>query len=299
MDIQRVKYFLTLADSPTVTAAASKLGITQPALSRQLRRFEKEVGLELLERGTGATGSPATSLRLNDTARSLLPACRRLYAENRSTERATEVLRQGVVERLIIAATQTTISTIVAPLIATAQEGIPVVTTQPIEHYAAFNALEGNADAVVSPLPPRDDLCFHALGQAPIRAWVPPSCALAGRDNVDIAQLSQHRLALPSHRSVSRTLFDAFLGTASAPFGEMIECDDTATLLALAKAEKALAICTAIAEANLVPLKITAGDESLQGVPLYLVWNPGHFASAQLEKLGDALQNYIAAATTA
>ena len=296
MDIQRVKYFLTLADSPTVTAAADRLGITQPALSRQLRRFEKEVGLELLERGTSAGGSSSSALRLNEAGRSLVSSCRRLYAENRRAEQAADSLRHGSVKQLTIAATQTTISTLLAPLIATARVGTPVLTTQPIEHYAAFKALEGSADAVVSPLPPREGLSFHALGYAPIRVWVAPNCELAHQSSVDISQLIQYRLALPTHRSVSRTLFDAFLGTVGASLGEIIECDDTATLLALAKAGRALAICTEIAESDLVPLGITAGNESLQGVPLYLVWNPGHFACTDLENLGQELRSFLAAA---
>ena len=41
MDMVKAKYFLAVAEAGTVTAAASRLGITQPALSRQLRRFER------------------------------------------------------------------------------------------------------------------------------------------------------------------------------------------------------------------------------------------------------------------
>ena len=53
---------------------------------------------------------------------------------------------------------------------------------------------------------------------------------------------------------------------------------------------------TEIAESDLVPLGITAGNESLQGVPLYLVWNPGHFACTDLENLGQELRSFLAAA---
>ena len=41
MDYTRVKYFLALARTGSVTTAAEQLSITQPALSRQLRRFEE------------------------------------------------------------------------------------------------------------------------------------------------------------------------------------------------------------------------------------------------------------------
>ena len=66
MDYTRAKYFLALARTGSVTTAAEQLSITQPALSRQLRRFEEELGLELFERAAGV-------LRLNEAVEALIP----------------------------------------------------------------------------------------------------------------------------------------------------------------------------------------------------------------------------------
>ena len=81
MDMVKARYLLTLAESGTVTAAAERLGITQPALSRQLRRFEEELDLELFARA-------GSTLVLTDAARALLPTCRRLLAEAARAGRA-------------------------------------------------------------------------------------------------------------------------------------------------------------------------------------------------------------------
>ncbi len=43
MDLRRARTFVTVADLGTVSAAAERLRITQPALSRQISDFEHEL----------------------------------------------------------------------------------------------------------------------------------------------------------------------------------------------------------------------------------------------------------------
>jgi DNA-binding transcriptional LysR family regulator len=51
MDLQLLRSFLAVADSGAVTAAAARLHITQPALSRRLQQLEEQLGAPLLDRG--------------------------------------------------------------------------------------------------------------------------------------------------------------------------------------------------------------------------------------------------------
>ena len=53
MDIDTYKNFLAIIDAGTVTAAAERMHITQPSLSKQLRMLEAYYGgpLILLQRG--------------------------------------------------------------------------------------------------------------------------------------------------------------------------------------------------------------------------------------------------------
>jgi LysR family nitrogen assimilation transcriptional regulator len=56
LDFLGLKYFVEIADVGSLSRAAVRLGITQPALSRQLRRLEAELQTELLYRhGRGVT----------------------------------------------------------------------------------------------------------------------------------------------------------------------------------------------------------------------------------------------------
>lgn len=51
MEFRQIVYFLEIADSGTFQKAATRLGLTQPALSKQIFLLEKELGVAVLERG--------------------------------------------------------------------------------------------------------------------------------------------------------------------------------------------------------------------------------------------------------
>lgn len=52
MEFRVLKYFLSVAQTGSITAAARNLHVTQPTLSRQLQDLEYELGQKLLVRGS-------------------------------------------------------------------------------------------------------------------------------------------------------------------------------------------------------------------------------------------------------
>ena len=52
MDLRVLKYFVTVVHEECITAAAEKLNVTQPTLSRQLKELEEELGTQLFNRGS-------------------------------------------------------------------------------------------------------------------------------------------------------------------------------------------------------------------------------------------------------
>jgi DNA-binding transcriptional LysR family regulator len=64
-DLRRLRYFVAVATERNFTRAAERLRVAQPALSRQVRLLERELGVELLRRTTH-------EVALTDAARFLL-----------------------------------------------------------------------------------------------------------------------------------------------------------------------------------------------------------------------------------
>ena len=52
VELRQLRYFVGVAREQNFTQAALKLRVAQPALSRQIRQLEEELGVKLLERGT-------------------------------------------------------------------------------------------------------------------------------------------------------------------------------------------------------------------------------------------------------
>ena len=71
MELRHLRYFVAVAEMENVSRAALKLHVSQPALSRQIRDLEDELGFSLLER-------TAKSVRLTDAGRAFLDNARAL-----------------------------------------------------------------------------------------------------------------------------------------------------------------------------------------------------------------------------
>ena len=65
MELRHLRYFVAVAEMENVSRAALKLHVSQPALSRQIRDLEDEIGFHLLER-------TAKSVRLTEAGRTFL-----------------------------------------------------------------------------------------------------------------------------------------------------------------------------------------------------------------------------------
>jgi DNA-binding transcriptional LysR family regulator len=83
MELRHLRYFVAVAEEQNVTRAARRLHVAQPALSRQIRDLEEDLGAALFERS-------AASLRLTDGGRIFLNEARAVL---RRTEEAVRKVR--------------------------------------------------------------------------------------------------------------------------------------------------------------------------------------------------------------
>ena len=83
MDLRSLRYVVQIAELGSITRAASHLGIAQPAVTRQVRGIEDELGTQLLTR-------LPRGVRLTVAGRQFLDHCRKILRE---LDRAREELR--------------------------------------------------------------------------------------------------------------------------------------------------------------------------------------------------------------
>lgn len=74
MELRHLRYFVGVAETENVSRAALKLHISQPAVSRQIRDLEEEIGLPLLNR-------VGKSVRLTEAGRVFLQEARAILKE--------------------------------------------------------------------------------------------------------------------------------------------------------------------------------------------------------------------------
>ena len=97
MNTDQVRHFVSVARAGSVTAAARDLHVSQPALSRSIRRLEDELGVTLFDRGKNSLALSRAGRELLPHAEELLAAERRMRQASFDASRRERVLRVGTI----------------------------------------------------------------------------------------------------------------------------------------------------------------------------------------------------------
>src|SRR5437867_6812188 len=89
MELRQLRYFVAVAETGNISRAAKKIFLTQPALSRQIKALENEIGQCLLER-------QAHSIRLTPAGQTLLHEARELLQRADGMLERVRAAGQGV-----------------------------------------------------------------------------------------------------------------------------------------------------------------------------------------------------------
>lgn len=126
IDNRKLRYFVTVVEFGSFTKAAEALHVTQPALSRQIKQLEEELGFDLLLReGRG--------IRMTDAGEALLLHARTIA---RDFERLREDMRARSGEptgRVVFGIPPTLADTLVPRLVEAARHKFPLVTLKVAE----------------------------------------------------------------------------------------------------------------------------------------------------------------------
>jgi DNA-binding transcriptional LysR family regulator len=243
MDLRHVRTFVTVAEVGTVSAAAERLHIAQPALSRQIGHLEDELGLKLFDR-------VGRRLVLTNEGEHLLGHCRGLLNYARAVGEQAHVLRRGDVGVLRVSASPHLIEGIFPEFLHHYGTRYPNVQVRLVDAPAgveAFTMLERGeihlVQTVVRAIKPDDQrFAGHPLAPMEMLAACHPKLRLGSDGLVDIAMLAPHPLLQATPDFAMRRNFDAACRLAGFTPNNVLECRAPHALLAMAEAGHGVAI---------------------------------------------------------
>lgn len=281
MNSRSLRYFVAVADHGTVSAAAKALHITQPALSRQIKQQENQLGLKLFHR-------EGARLALTSEGKQFLAAAREVLQVHDRAESFASALAHGQMQTVSIAAPRTSLIDVVAPFVATFSPHDPtpevseVVVTSGLEQgIAAF-------DLIVAPQRPPTHAAQHALASLPVWAYVHPEHPWAARKTVTLEELAEDPIIVVPQEHKSRRVFDAAVALSDLAPRKIVEASHGRVAQALASAGRGAAVVTDDARFGLHPLKIITGTDYMQ-IHLYAAWRSDHHASEGLTSIAERL----------
>jgi LysR family transcriptional regulator, hydrogen peroxide-inducible genes activator len=248
MDLRQLKALQAIADTGNFGEAADLLGVTQSALSHQVRQLEEELGETLLVRARPRTyASPA--------GRVVLESAARIMAELASLEQRFAQARHGpVVGTLRIAATAMSFTYLLGDLCEAFRRQYPqielVFTAAESAEQAVRRVLSGASDIAFGPLSGQhDSLNEVKLASAEHAFIVRAGHPLAGLGRVTPDQLRQFPIALFQPKSGTRSLTDAiFAGKGYPPV--LTESNDAQFIKRMVSISDASALMVAYAMAS-------------------------------------------------
>ncbi|HEX4814586.1 MAG TPA: LysR substrate-binding domain-containing protein [Nonomuraea sp.] len=219
MDVhgRELRYFAAVAEELHFTRAAERLFVSQPALSKQIRMLERQLGAPLFERDR-------QGVRLTPVGAALMPhACRVLAAWDAAWE-AVEAAKAGQRATLLVGMSTSPGRGGLLPSIRSRFTDAHPDATVKLRQVSWEDSTAGLSDAstdlafVWLPLPDPDRYTWVVVAEEPRLVALSQEHPLAAREVVDFADLlDEPFLALPESAGVLREYWLALDARAGRP----------------------------------------------------------------------------------
>lgn len=234
-----LEWFTTLAELERVGAAAERLHLAQPTLSRMLARLERRVGAELFDRH-------GKRIVLNEYGRIYYEHARRAQSE-------LDAAKQALADRVNPAGGVVRLSfqhsfggSLVPQLISGFRRvsgRITITLWQGAAEAVTERVLAGDADlGIVSPRPAVAGVGWRAVLRQPLVLAVPQEHRLAGRRQVRLAEAADAEFVTMHRGFGMRRIFDELCAAADIRPRIAFESSDLVTVAGLVSAGLGVAI---------------------------------------------------------
>lgn len=220
MDLQLLRTLLAVADTGSMTEAADRVGVTQPALSRRIQQLEQHLGAVLLARGRKGADLTAIGRLVENEARVLVDR----YDQMCEQIRALQGLEGGTVR---IGGGATAVSFVLPRAIAAFQHDYPAVRFQLKEagsSEVAEDVLTGRLELGLVTLPIHTrDLRIEPLFTDRIVLVAPRNHPLAARKRIETRELDGMTFVGFEADTAVRQIIDAALRDAGVEMNVVME----------------------------------------------------------------------------
>lgn len=283
--LRHLQYFVATADAGSVSAAALVVHVTQPALSRQLRQLEQDLGVSLFDRSAG-------KLTLNRTGVALLPAARQLLDAASALEAAAAFHARGSVDRLTIAAPTVTLTDVVSPFVATMSPDEPVVDVRGADAMTTADMLRSGADLAIGTDRPQHPFRSLPLAVLPVWAYVPDGDRWSSRARVPLDELLTRPLIVLPSTFTAREALESAVTASGGSYSSLVEAANGTIAQALAASGRGVAVVSDDSRYDLVPLAVDLGDQQLS-IRLVAAWDSRTVATRTIEALARRLADWV------
>jgi DNA-binding transcriptional LysR family regulator len=216
VELRHLRYFVAVAEAENVLRAATqKLHVSQPAVSRQIRDLEDELGAQLFER----TGK---SVRLTDAGFLFLKEARAVLERTDEAVRSVRAFAQAGETELHVGYTPALRAQIVSPTLRAFRQAMPKVHVK-LHDWSNDKIVTGLRDGrlqlafIVRPSKRGEfrDLRFEELLREQVRLAVPPTHPFARRRSVSLADAGKEPFVGLTREDFPD--YDAYLNAVFAP----------------------------------------------------------------------------------
>ena len=204
MDLKQLRYFVAVAEELHFGRAAQRLFISQPALSFDIRKFEEQLGVQLLARTN-------KSVALTNAGQVLLDEARKLLQQAAEVERITQRSAHGLAGRLRVGFVGSATFELLPRLIAEYRRRYPAVelvleeaTSAEIARKLAAGELD--VGLVRLPLLQIAAVDTQVIDPDELYAALPEGSPFADADSVELSDLAEQPFILQSRISVLHSI---------------------------------------------------------------------------------------------
>jgi DNA-binding transcriptional LysR family regulator len=197
VELRQVRYFLAVAELRHFGRAADQLHVVQPAVSQQVSRLERELGVRLFSRDTRNVSLTAEGAAFLDHARTILAAVEQAADAARNARQAGRILRVGTGSGL-----GDLLGAVLEELGRTHQD-LSIETTRLKEPERLRGLAAGRLGAAVVRQPAASlpaGLSLHQIVTEPLVAALPAALTTAARRTVRLPELASIPARLPSRK---------------------------------------------------------------------------------------------------